>query len=1255
VNSAGNSSKKRWILGCVLVLGTLSVPVRIGANAEAVAPFPAATAGDPTSRYIVAFDASGDRLAVSSMLSVAGVKAHHEFHTVLDGVAVSLTEAQVEALRADPRVASITPDSILTLASTEGDLPESGDVIPGRFIVQASPSATVGARARILDVIGDGLETTLTRALTGYVAELSDGEVAQLRDNPNVVAVEPDRIVSVSTSQVDPTWGLDRIDQAGVDLNRQFNYVGDGSGVKAYVIDSGISSHPDLGGRILPGFAATGLFDTTDGNGHGTHVAGTIGGTTWGVAKNVDLVPVRVLNSSGLGSVASVIEGINWVIADHASNERAVANLSLGGSASTSIDAAVNNLVADGVVVVVAAGNSNVDACNSSPARVAAAVTVAATTSSDSRASYSNFGSCVDLFAPGSGITSTWLNRATNVLSGTSMATPHVAGALASYWSRAENQSKTAAQVASGLIGLATSGKITNRGFRSPDRLLYLPPPVGQSPGQPTDVLAAEISRGVRVSWTPPAALGSGAISSYVATATSGDVRCVANGTDTSCSITGIAKGTYQFEVRALNFYGASAFSVSSDPIDLVGLGNNDFFAGRLALNSSGEVLDDSNVSATREDAEPLVDTTGTFRTLWYSFTPVEDGSLAIDLNGSQSFGSPLDTVLAVYTGTALGSLELVKMNDDENLSQGIVTSKLTAPVVAGVEYIIQVGSFSDIGGSIHLDASFIRREPPRSPTAVMGVPGNGRISVSWTAPSVDADLVKSYVATALPGGRQCEVAAPSTTCVISSLVNGTAYSLSVVAVNSAGFSAPATAEQTVTPVEGPTGARRARTWALDRIDQRSKTGDGVYSPPADGQDVRLYIVDTGIRASHQEFAGRVGTGVSTVEGDTSTDDCHGHGTHVASSAAGSSYGVASQATIIPVRVFGCQRLAYASSVIEGLDWIVDDVAERGAPSVATIAFSGVVGDSALDSAVEALVGQGIAVVVAAGNDSRDACSTSPARIPAAITVGAATVDDEASAFSNFGSCVDLFSAGSKVPGAGLESSFAEEIASGTSPAASQVAGYVAVVRGLFPILTPSEVAKVIVNNATTDALSGVPVGTPNRLLYVGSARCSLADQLDVNCASGARNLAAPVKAAPSVTLSTPPVVQTPSVVVPSVITFATGRARFVEMKRSPTRAAASAPRVTVTRDVPVALRVPGLPRRSQPTVNVKSRHGSVVLGKVKVTKTGVLRLPKLSFSKTGVYTFSFKVGKRTLFAKVSVVRPVQPKVLSQRTVTVVQ
>ena len=328
----------------------------------------------------------------------------------------------------------------------------------------------------LVEKYGADIERTYRKALNGYAIEASETEAKRLAADPAVAAVVQNRTFSIDATQTNPpSWGLDRIDQKNLPLNSSYTYPDSaGQGVTAYVIDTGVRiTHSDFGGRASYGYDAIDNDNTAqDGHGHGTHVAGTVAGNAYGVAKKAKVVGVRVLNNSGQGTTAQVVAGIDWVAQNAV--KPAVANMSLGGGADTALDTAVRNAIASGVTFAVAAGNESTNASTRSPARVTEAITVGATTSSDAKASYSNYGSVLDLFAPGSSITSAWnsSDSATNTISGTSMATPHVAGAAALYL--ADNPSSTPAQVASALTSAATTGVVTSPGTGSPNRLLYV-------------------------------------------------------------------------------------------------------------------------------------------------------------------------------------------------------------------------------------------------------------------------------------------------------------------------------------------------------------------------------------------------------------------------------------------------------------------------------------------------------------------------------------------------------------------------------------------------------------------------------------------------------------------------------------------------------------------------------------------------------------------------------------------------------------
>ena len=393
--------------------------------------------------------------------------------------------------------------SVLASPAFAAELRKVDNAIPGQYIVVfnsdeirervdadrlagrldkalvASPDAAVAAEVekRVVDVAAQhDLKVTqlYTHALHGMVVSADDRKLASLLNDPRVDFVEQDGYVELSATQTGATWGLDRIDQRDRPLNGTYVYDPLAANVRAYIIDSGIrTGHTQFGTRLLSGYSA--INDgrgTNDCNGHGTHVAGTVGGTTWGVAKQVRLVPVRVFGCTGGSANSTIIAGIDWVRANRVLP--AVANMSLGGPASTATDNATNNLINSGVTVVVAAGNNNgANACNYSPARVANAVTVGSTTSTDARSSFSNIGSCVNIFAPGSSITSAWSTStsASNTISGTSMASPHVAGAAALYLTN--NPSASPATVRNWLYSNSTPNRVSNPGTGSPNRLLY--------------------------------------------------------------------------------------------------------------------------------------------------------------------------------------------------------------------------------------------------------------------------------------------------------------------------------------------------------------------------------------------------------------------------------------------------------------------------------------------------------------------------------------------------------------------------------------------------------------------------------------------------------------------------------------------------------------------------------------------------------------------------------------------------------------
>jgi len=421
-----------------------------------------------------------------------------------------------------------------------------------------------------------------SHALRGFAVSADDEALKHLLNDDRIAYVEEDGVVTISATQSNATWGLDRVDQRDLPLNSTYIYDTTASNVNTYIVDTGVlGSHSQFTGRMIGGYTA--ISDgrgTTDCNGHGTHVAGTVAGTTHGVAKGAKISPIRVLGCNGSGTNSGVIAGMDWVTANHI--KPAVANMSLGGGASTATDDAVTRMHNAGVTVVVAAGNDNANACNYSPARAPVAVTVGSTANNDARSSFSNFGTCLDIFAPGTSITSAWhtSNTATNTISGTSMAAPHVAGVAALFL--ANNPTATPTQVTNALINNSTANKVTSAGSGSPNRLLYSifggstepPPPPPPSDnvltkGVAVTGLAASTGNSLNYTMVVPTGAsnltftmsgGTGDADLYVRrgsapTTTTYDCRPYLNGNNETCTFASPQAGTYYVMVRAYSSF----------------------------------------------------------------------------------------------------------------------------------------------------------------------------------------------------------------------------------------------------------------------------------------------------------------------------------------------------------------------------------------------------------------------------------------------------------------------------------------------------------------------------------------------------------------------------------------------------------------------------------------------------------------------------------------------------------------------------
>jgi len=396
-------------------------------------------------------------------------------------------------------LAALVLADVAPLLHTDGP-----NVIPGSYIVILKDGLTVLDRDAHISNLKNNIQATNANAEVGFVYKIGSliGFSARLNEDllktelahPDVKYIEADQVMSINyeqekgersplsiVTQTGATWGLVRVGQRNLPLNPNGDYAYNsnaGEGVDVYVIDTGIfTTHDDFSGRASTVFNSINTESPTDLNGHGTHCAGTIGGTRYGVAKKVSLFAVKVLSASGSGSTAGVAAGVDYVTNNHVASRPSIGSMSLGGGASTVMDSAVEQSIIAGVAYAIAAGNNNANACNYSPARVSTAVTVGATQSDDQRASYSNYGTCVDIFAPGTSITSDWIgsNTATNTISGTSMATPHVAGILAVHLSLSTTTQDPAASKA-WITAQATTGLIPNAGLGSPNLLAFSDP-----------------------------------------------------------------------------------------------------------------------------------------------------------------------------------------------------------------------------------------------------------------------------------------------------------------------------------------------------------------------------------------------------------------------------------------------------------------------------------------------------------------------------------------------------------------------------------------------------------------------------------------------------------------------------------------------------------------------------------------------------------------------------------------------------------
>ena len=697
-----------------------------------------------------------------------------------------MSAAEASSLRAQPGVRIVEEDRDLslsdgTIASADSvtglDAPsgaDGGDVIPGRFIVRFSSASAARVASRN---VGQGLVAAFSHAIDGFVADLSAEEYDALADDPAVESIEPDRVVTVNGTQANPPWGLDRIDQRSRPLDRSYSHVEDGTGVTAYVVDTGIrATHTQFAGRVRAGFTAvTDGNGTSDCNGHGTHVAGTLAGSTYGVAKNATLVPVRVLACSGSGTWSGVIAGLNWIVGDHTAGMPAVANMSIGGGYSPSVNAAVAAAVADGVTVTVAAGNDNANSCSYSPSGEPTAVTVGAVASDDNRASFSNFGSCLDLFAPGVGILSSVHlgDTAASNYSGTSMAAPHVAGVAALYLQREPAAAPSA--VARALALSATQGAVGNAMAGSPNRLLYMgdfapaPPAVPSVPGPP---VATAGDGQVSLAWAAPTSDGGSPVTGYVVS--HADVTLATTVPQWSSIVTqtraatvgGLVNGrAYAFRVAATNAVGTGEWTpvVNAYPVN----------AGVPTAPRS------LTVSAGRQSA------------VLYWASPLSNN------------GSAVTDYVVEYQLPSAGVVDWTVMPDPVSSALSTTLTNLSA----NVTYVFRVRAVNARGTGVPGNTATASPTPLGAPTPVRNLGASPQLQgayVAWTVPldnggSAITGYTVDWTVDGTTWSPPQRLVAAARAVTLFNLKGGTSHTVRVRAVNQYGTSPDVTVK--VTPV----------------------------------------------------------------------------------------------------------------------------------------------------------------------------------------------------------------------------------------------------------------------------------------------------------------------------------------------------------------------------------------------------------------------------------------------------------------------
>ena len=662
------------------------------------------------------------------------------------------------------------------------------------------------------------------------------------------IATEPEMIARKLTTQTSgPSgflapndvmpWGLDRIDSR-TGRDNSFTYTTDGTGVKAYIVDSGVNaSHGEFSGRVLPGWSyransvalasynralsdyttnpeagigpcaydsrvhqnvpstfdrssVSGDVGTPDNDGHGTHVAGTVGGVTTGVAKAVSIVPVRVLDSCGAGTTTMVLSGLNWILADHQPGEKAVVNMSIGfESTATSIDVAIRNLLAEGIVVVAASGNDGGSACGITPAGTPGTISVGASNASDGEPSFTNFGDCVDIFAPGQSIISSWPKylSTTNTYvgeTGTSMAAPHVTGAVARFLQSATVTSATPTDAWNWLKTNATCNAITyykssatdtsrTALAKTPNRLLAIEA-AATAPCAPNNVTATVANRSSVVKWEEVPAANGSATTAYTATATPGGKSCTVP-SGTTCTITGLVNNTaYTIAVAATNGVGVGA---SSTAVAITPIG------------PPGAVT--SVVAATQKNA--------------------------LDVSWVQAEG---DGVGITYTATATpGGATCTS-------TETAMTSCTITGLINGTEYTVSVVGTNTYGTGTATTATGLADGVPDVPGSSMSVVGSKSVTIAW--PAITSSINVTYVVTSTPGNLTCS--STETSCVVNGLKNGVNYTFTITTktatgqVAAAGIQLAARPGFTVKKSMVKKGSTTPLSWLISSLSTGKKT-----------------------------------------------------------------------------------------------------------------------------------------------------------------------------------------------------------------------------------------------------------------------------------------------------------------------------------------------------------------------------------------------------------------------------------------------